>query len=62
MKSKKSRLKEIEVEMKSLVRESYNDAEGPHSDADALLIEAARLCGVPEEILNEYEKVEKWFA
>lgn len=55
------RLAAILAKMRDTISESRVDPAGGHARADDLLLEAARVCGVPRSILVAWEQVEKWY-
>jgi hypothetical protein len=55
------RAAEILAEMRELVERAEGDAEGPHADGDALLLEIVRAYG-HNEIADAFEAMRKWYA
>lgn len=55
----KEKLKKIEKELKIL--QNSGDIEESHSIADSYLMEALTLLGC-NKIVEEYDKVDKWYA
>ena len=54
-------LEQILEEMKTIAAKTGSDIEGEHGDADALLCEALKLFG-QQELVEVYDKIEKWYA
>lgn len=57
-----ARLHKILQDMRLTVEISQGNEEKGHIKADALLVKAARICGVPKSIIDAYEDVEKFYA
>lgn len=49
------------TELQRIQRES-GDCEAAHGCADQILIELLRFYGCPEEVIQAWEQIEKWYA
>jgi hypothetical protein len=55
-----AKLADLRREMAGLIND--RDSERAHRNADEVLVEAARACGVPEDLLELYGEIDKWYA
>jgi hypothetical protein len=54
------RLSEIYERLRLLVGQP--DTERAGEEAEAFLLEAAEICGVPADLLDAYRTVKRWYA
>lgn len=55
------RLNQIKAEMKKVAEDNSGDYEGTHIHADNLLKEALEILGF-QDLVEDYDKVGKWYA
>ena len=60
-KANKERILEINQEMKELAEDKHPDIECSPSDADDLLCELLSILGY-QDIVDNFEKLDKWYA
>lgn len=61
IKAHKERIIKIKEEMNSLAVNKQWDLESSHYEADALLCELLTILGY-SDIVNDFEKLDKWYA
>lgn len=61
IKKHKERIEEIKNEMKSLSTQENWDIETTHIEADGLLCELLVILGY-SGVVNDFDKIEKWYA